>query len=1138
MGQQTMAAEDASIPKSPTVETFVFQGNSYPVIEFTVTAAFPKHNEGPRDDRKEALDYSERNVEESLQSFPAWWSYDSGHESTDSDPLQSETSTSGEGSGPYSSALLSKLPGEATNAVNKHVLHISQPTQQGNISSRQPPNQSSTPNPLPFMGDRDKAQFDKSGNEGFVWEYFPTRVALGSSVGSSTVPARTVSQSRSNENDGDNGVNNRFKITTTNTKTITNSTNTVNNTTDTESSKDRINTETLDNVTNTETVSNTTNTEHVKNTTNTENEKNIPNTKTVENITEVETVETTRSTGPVITNGTEIYQTTEIKLTTSTNRSSENGETITLQDSGQDVTSDSSDNTSVTAQTTEVKTTTVSASTMATRDKQVSDKLINIKSTKSSIITQRWSTFPGFVSTRDKTAETINGSTNFIDTPSDKGISTVGVTALKSSLHNSFVDTVTTASSNIVKNTKDKVSTTQKLDNTISMKDIQMENDSDDITYPTSTTKLKGDSDKMLHNMDLKKDPPRINLSVQPSTSSITDPHIIETNLNTYDDQSAGVSTVTDTYPAFSDQSVTTKYTATEKVGHVDTYVTSTTGTLHTTTSKGERDTVQSVSTVTSTLKPLERVTQFVYKTYKTVDTSGTSKYTSSSAVVKDTKTTLRPLRLSTSSTKFTRKQVRHPKTTSHSNVHKYNESYMGKRTTLKTRVNLDTSATSRTPMVEFHPKMNGTISSSVVNDSVPHHTTTTSGDFTAHATPGPAIGIIIGCVIAFWIILGPLICIICRIKDKATARRSVPQEDEMGTRLVEEMVRMELARGRDKKYQTSVSDSREIERLQIIPENNYENVQSLRACSVGKGRTNIFSEGIQNGYPSICSPESCNYEVPYETVDKNEQLPYIIDGNNIYVQFQEDGVSQCDIRFMDACSPKTPNNISKEIFNFGGIKSVSVDSGIEKTASSTKHDLSSSISDKNSIDFPLENKLPVNDIIHRDRHSTDKSPCSSVASVEDELRRPMHRHKKEHESAGSLTNDTTSIDSSTSHTQFQAKLQPTRSQLHGNGNNKRQQIHGRHKNSPRYSPLRCIDPSKYLICSNHVGSLEKGGDHAYSDLNQCHCAFRSSSTEDLSDDCDLCSYKHNNDKSGEIIVSGKPTGWTRYKRVCQDTPV
>ena len=75
--------------------------------------------------------------------------------------------------------------------------------------------------------------------------------------------------------------------------------------------------------------------------------------------------------------------------------------------------------------------------------------------------------------------------------------------------------------------------------------------------------------------------------------------------------------------------------------------------------------------------------------------------------------------------------------------------------------------------------------------------------------------GIGMGALVGFWVILGPIVCIICRTKDKAEERKERKRSrDSMNQGLIEQMIFMELARGREKIYKTSLQDIKEIEKL------------------------------------------------------------------------------------------------------------------------------------------------------------------------------------------------------------------------------------------------------------------------------------------------------------------------------------
>ena len=121
----------------------------------------------------------------------------------------------------------------------------------------------------------------------------------------------------------------------------------------------------------------------------------------------------------------------------------------------------------------------------------------------------------------------------------------------------------------------------------------------------------------------------------------------------------------------------------------------------------------------------------------------------------------------------------------------------------------------------------------------------------------GAEIGIAAGSIVAFWLLLGPLVCLICRLRERAAKTRSGGSveeggltrngEDELGHRLVEEMIRLELARGRHKLYKTNVQDEHETERLGDVGTETYVNTEFLN---------NI----VQNDYAktTLERPDSC----------------------------------------------------------------------------------------------------------------------------------------------------------------------------------------------------------------------------------------------------------------------------------------
>ena len=82
------------------------------------------------------------------------------------------------------------------------------------------------------------------------------------------------------------------------------------------------------------------------------------------------------------------------------------------------------------------------------------------------------------------------------------------------------------------------------------------------------------------------------------------------------------------------------------------------------------------------------------------------------------------------------------------------------------------------------------------------------------HLASTTIAGITTGSLAIFWLFLGPLVCLICHLKDREKNRRQRQKEDELGHRLVNELIRSELAKGRGKLYKTEVRDDRELEHL------------------------------------------------------------------------------------------------------------------------------------------------------------------------------------------------------------------------------------------------------------------------------------------------------------------------------------
>ncbi|KAI0215697.1 hypothetical protein LSAT2_032239 [Lamellibrachia satsuma] len=97
-----------------------------------------------------------------------------------------------------------------------------------------------------------------------------------------------------------------------------------------------------------------------------------------------------------------------------------------------------------------------------------------------------------------------------------------------------------------------------------------------------------------------------------------------------------------------------------------------------------------------------------------------------------------------------------------------------------------------------------------------------------AHMSSATIAGITTGSLAIFWLFLGPIVCLVCHLKDRAKKRRKRQTEDEMGHRLVHELIRCELAKGRGQLYKTVVKDDHELEPLP--PETNGAGVTG-RTC-------------------------------------------------------------------------------------------------------------------------------------------------------------------------------------------------------------------------------------------------------------------------------------------------------------------
>ena len=87
----------------------------------------------------------------------------------------------------------------------------------------------------------------------------------------------------------------------------------------------------------------------------------------------------------------------------------------------------------------------------------------------------------------------------------------------------------------------------------------------------------------------------------------------------------------------------------------------------------------------------------------------------------------------------------------------------------------------------------------------------------------GERTGIAMGCIVVFWIILGPLVCLICKLRDKKRHEKEKEARNErekVSTGLVEEMVKAELQKmpngDKEKQYQADLHDDHEIEPITI----------------------------------------------------------------------------------------------------------------------------------------------------------------------------------------------------------------------------------------------------------------------------------------------------------------------------------
>ena len=365
----------------------------------------------------------------------------------------------------------------------------------------------------------------------------------------------------------------------------------------------------------------------------------------------------------------------------------------------------------------------------------------------------------------------------------------------------------------------------------------------------------------------------------------------------------------------------------------------------------------------------------------------------------------------------------------------------------------------------------------------------------------GAEIGIIIGSIALFWLILGPLLCVICRLKVRAKKRStSIIQNDEtMGAVDVEEMIRLELAKGREKMYQTSVRDVMEIERLSIL-ETNADDYANL-PCQ-GGSRTAI-------GASLVCDNDYANIHdiQPYDSYSMKTTLPVstsLTQHCDVHVSPAAPLASTSFVRspsgrhappfddeHRDVLAQISTPMLSREPSQhttFTGYRSngsVSLDSGFDNRFS-IKHDHSmASIRDR-SPDLIGADMLMTSRATYKgytpvlaESSSADKSLDSSPAFSGYANIRQLRR---DHESAGSLTHD--DDDDSESINSFQkAKLKPS-------------SIDKGYHSAPKSAVKQILDPRKYLICNNHVGSLEKTGNprnsrHFQDGCGECRCAYK-----------------------------------------------
>lgn len=99
-------------------------------------------------------------------------------------------------------------------------------------------------------------------------------------------------------------------------------------------------------------------------------------------------------------------------------------------------------------------------------------------------------------------------------------------------------------------------------------------------------------------------------------------------------------------------------------------------------------------------------------------------------------------------------------------------------------------------------------------HSGLPSNRTLAAAATTRPLSAGELAGVGVACVVVLWLLLGPLLCAVLRARDQGKRRERLRADSLSHHALVEEMIRLELARGRAKMYRTRVQDEREIQRL------------------------------------------------------------------------------------------------------------------------------------------------------------------------------------------------------------------------------------------------------------------------------------------------------------------------------------